>query len=483
MTADEGTTAERTFARRLASVDAKKRRLALKGLNAWLSARAAKGPMPMLELRKLWRSLFFCMWLADKAPVQNDLAQKLGALVHCFDTPEAVALWIEVMGRTLREEWPKLDKYRIDKYYVLIRHSMHEVFAWLAKTSWAHTPVETVGAAIYQGLIAHVRPNGIRLHVADILSDELFRAGAQTLDTASLLLLIDPVLAEMSKTEDAAFFRRVLNGLVLDLISKCSSSDESDGDDSIYANVDMLRIQSRLFELASSSETRDKYREQLYSAHRQFQQVSGKRAAAAAAAPAPGRHDARGSSNVNDASDEAAAPATAEGTPKTKKRKLQTSEAVRTAEVADAKPAKKRLKKKAVATAGPETAVGAEVAPAAKAVVVTTGDGGPKAKKRKTPILRAPEASDAKLAKKRPKKKTTATATAPAPVETVGAGGKKETEKRRVSFGVSRSKEYTKSVKDLKKSTPGREEKPTRGALKAPPTRSPTNRPKASDFF
>ena len=150
--------------------------------------------MPTLELRKLWRSLFFCMvrhppswstptrslfhptgrpdpplparalasdphahvpcprhrasqWLADKAPVQNDLAHKLGALVHCFDTPEAVALWIEVMGRTLREEWHKLDKYRVDKYYMLIRQALHEVFAWLAVTEWERRSVETVAAA------------------------------------------------------------------------------------------------------------------------------------------------------------------------------------------------------------------------------------------------------------------------------------------------------------------------------------------------
>ena len=196
--------------------------------------------------------------------MQNDLAQKLGALVHCFDTPEAVALWIEVMGRTLREEWTKLDKYRIDKYYTLIRHALYEVFVWLGNGGWARASVETVAASIHEGIVAHVRPNGIRLHVADILSDELFRAGAQTLDTESFLLIIDPVLAEMGTTEDAAFFRRALNGLVLDLISKCSS-DDAMGEDgtSTYANMDIMRVQSRLFELASSSETRDKYREQV----------------------------------------------------------------------------------------------------------------------------------------------------------------------------------------------------------------------------
>ena len=61
------------FARKLASGESKKRNHAIKGLKAWLQARSSsepKGVLPDLELRKLWRGLFFCMWLADKAPVR-----------------------------------------------------------------------------------------------------------------------------------------------------------------------------------------------------------------------------------------------------------------------------------------------------------------------------------------------------------------------------------------------------------------------------
>ena len=92
MTAEAEST-EVGFARKLASVDAKKRRQAVKALSAWVSARAAAAPggvLPEIEIRKLWRAFFFCMWLADKAPVQNDLASKLAAIVHCFKSAEAV---------------------------------------------------------------------------------------------------------------------------------------------------------------------------------------------------------------------------------------------------------------------------------------------------------------------------------------------------------------------------------------------------------
>ena len=37
-----------------------------------------------VELLKLWRGLFYCMWMADKPLVQEDLARKLAGLTGCF---------------------------------------------------------------------------------------------------------------------------------------------------------------------------------------------------------------------------------------------------------------------------------------------------------------------------------------------------------------------------------------------------------------
>ena len=131
---------ERKFARKLASPDMRKRRAAIAGLEAWLKARSQaspKGVMPELELRKLWRGMFFCMWLADKAKVQTELAGKIGELVHCFGTPAAVRSWVLICARTMRGEWGRLDKYRLDKFYTLIRQVVHEVMRHPATLSLA----------------------------------------------------------------------------------------------------------------------------------------------------------------------------------------------------------------------------------------------------------------------------------------------------------------------------------------------------------
>lgn len=38
------------------------------------------------DLLKLWKGLFYCMWMSDKPLVQEELARKLAGLVACFQT-------------------------------------------------------------------------------------------------------------------------------------------------------------------------------------------------------------------------------------------------------------------------------------------------------------------------------------------------------------------------------------------------------------
>lgn len=40
------------------------------------------------ELLRIWKGLYYCMWMSDKMIVQEDLADKLSEMMHCFKTPE-----------------------------------------------------------------------------------------------------------------------------------------------------------------------------------------------------------------------------------------------------------------------------------------------------------------------------------------------------------------------------------------------------------
>ena len=58
--------------------DKETRDKAVKTLTRYLKS----GPvLEELDLAKIWKALFYCMWHADKPTVQNELAERLGAMV------------------------------------------------------------------------------------------------------------------------------------------------------------------------------------------------------------------------------------------------------------------------------------------------------------------------------------------------------------------------------------------------------------------
>ena len=67
------------FGQLLASNDKVTRDKAVKSLTRHLK----RSPhIDELELMRIWKALFYCMWHSDKPKVQAELAETLGALVH-----------------------------------------------------------------------------------------------------------------------------------------------------------------------------------------------------------------------------------------------------------------------------------------------------------------------------------------------------------------------------------------------------------------
>ena len=160
-----------------------------------------------LAMRKLWRSIFFAMWLADMAPVQTELAMNVGKTIHRFRDAAAARRWLAAFCGTVRGEWDRLDKYRVDKYYMLIRHVLRQGLAFCAKRGWAGDAVAAVGGALEAGFLAEPRyPAGIKLHYADIVLDELTEASAPL---AAAEAFLAPCLAGLSSTDDPLVLRGV----------------------------------------------------------------------------------------------------------------------------------------------------------------------------------------------------------------------------------------------------------------------------------
>ena len=47
--------------------------------------RSRSGDLSKDEVLRIWKGLFYCYWMSDKPLVQEELAEKISAMVHCFD--------------------------------------------------------------------------------------------------------------------------------------------------------------------------------------------------------------------------------------------------------------------------------------------------------------------------------------------------------------------------------------------------------------
>ena len=104
----------------LARADKEVRDKAVKALERYL---ASAHDITEPELRKIWKALFYCYWHSDKPKVQADLAERLAGLVHVMPTGKAW-LMVQVYWATMTREWTRIDRLRLDKFYMLMRKSL-----------------------------------------------------------------------------------------------------------------------------------------------------------------------------------------------------------------------------------------------------------------------------------------------------------------------------------------------------------------------
>ncbi|CAL3964149.1 hypothetical protein PZA11_001578 [Diplocarpon coronariae] len=164
------------FVKQLAANDRPTRDAALESLRTYLSGRRE---WPSLELLKLWKGLFYCMWMSDRPRTQQALADSLAELVAVLPSA-AVIPFLRAFWQTMQREWTNVDVLRMEKFLLLTRRYLGATFKAIRDQAWGEEAV-----ARHLALLAEVPcnvteirvPNGMRFHVIDIYVDELERVG------------------------------------------------------------------------------------------------------------------------------------------------------------------------------------------------------------------------------------------------------------------------------------------------------------------
>ncbi|NXI78173.1 RRP1B protein, partial [Rhipidura dahli] len=167
------------------------------------------------ELLKIWKGLFYCMWMQDKPLLQEELAANISQLIHVFQNTEARHLFIQAFWQTMNREWNGIDNLRLDKYYMLMRLILRQSFEVLKRNEWDEGLVEP----LLQLLMKEVMdpdsnsPTGIKFHFIDIYLDELAKVGAKELTADQNLKFIEPFCKIAAKSKDRCVLHAVATGI------------------------------------------------------------------------------------------------------------------------------------------------------------------------------------------------------------------------------------------------------------------------------
>ncbi|KAM6314331.1 ribosomal RNA processing protein 1 homolog B [Podargus strigoides] len=318
------------FAQRLAANEKRIRDRALKKLRGYINVRTQRpgGGFSQEELLKIWKGLFYCMWMQDKPLLQEELAGNISQLISVIQNTETRHLFIQSFWQTMNREWNGIDNLRLDKYYMLMRMILRQSFEVLKRNEWD----ESLTELLLQLLMKEVMdpdsnaPTGIKLHFIDIYLDELAKVGAKELTADQNLKFIEPFCKIAAKSKDRCMLHAIATGIfeiivdqspyaIEDLMKELgSNSDEEDVSEEenqeneealktkaercsprksaqsseetedVYENsddgigtvlqFDYKAVADKLFEFASKKNTRSLNRKRLYKLVKKFQDLA-----------------------------------------------------------------------------------------------------------------------------------------------------------------------------------------------------------------
>ncbi|XP_030872584.1 ribosomal RNA processing protein 1 homolog A isoform X2 [Leptonychotes weddellii] len=232
------------LAQRLAGNEQVTRDRAVKKLRKYIVARTqrAAGGFTHDELLKVWKGLFYCMWMQDKPLLQEELGRTISQLIHAFQTTEAQHLFLQTFWQTMNREWPGIDRLRLDKFYMLMRMVLNESLKALKTQGWQERHVEQLLELLTTEILHpdSQAPSGVKSHFLEIFLEELSKVGAAELTADQNLKFIDPFCTIAARTQDSLVLHNITRGIfeaiveqapfaIEDLMNELDAQEEEDG--------------------------------------------------------------------------------------------------------------------------------------------------------------------------------------------------------------------------------------------------------------
>lgn len=162
------------FVKKLAHNDASVRESSFQALCAFLSSKTLS-KLDHLEMKKIWKGLYFSMWFCDKPIPQQNLAGNLGKLFSEVIPSDSLQTFHQAFWAVLLKEWHSIDKWRLDKYLMLVRRVLRHLLFRLAAEDWPQAKIDEFLLVLKEYPLCNDSrfPQSLAYHVCDIFLDEI----------------------------------------------------------------------------------------------------------------------------------------------------------------------------------------------------------------------------------------------------------------------------------------------------------------------
>ncbi|XP_058129560.1 LOW QUALITY PROTEIN: ribosomal RNA processing protein 1 homolog [Anopheles ziemanni] len=211
------------FARALAGNDPKLRSKVLKNLKTWLTTRSQSTfAFSDEDFMRLWKGLFFCMWMSDKPLVQEELAESVGTLIRCFDENVPVALqFYKAFMATMGLEWFGIDRWRMDKFMMFIRRVTRQMLFVVHGSDWQMEHVKLLADIIDTTILNQdMCPYGLTNHFNDLILEEIAKVSDGTVPKEAVTQIIEPYVRYMLKNDDSTLIGGIVKNIFYALMQQ-----------------------------------------------------------------------------------------------------------------------------------------------------------------------------------------------------------------------------------------------------------------------
>ncbi|KAF7837985.1 ribosomal RNA processing protein 1-like protein [Senna tora] len=275
---ENGSQLGRSLIKQLACCNKATRDKALRVLfKTWLPSQSQ---LPEDDMKKLWKGLFYCIWHADKVPVQADLIDRLSSLLLVLDLGLSVQ-YFSAFLLSMRREWSGIDALRLDKFYLLIRRFVHNFFVLLKKNSWDLGLTQRLMGVLDERTFSandNLQGNGVNYHIASIFLEEL--KSFLPIRSEVLEVLFKPFISVMGKFPDKVLLGKIKSNM-FDVLLRMGkrlleikkTGDEVDSSDDVVVLGTIALVMGfseKFYELGSSPECCQGNRKMMFVLHEEF---------------------------------------------------------------------------------------------------------------------------------------------------------------------------------------------------------------------